>query len=256
MSQPIDSRKPPQLTTSGGSSWTTPQYMAAPSNYHANNGIRSPTASYASPSPYPGIYPYTSTSQGHHFTYLPAQDHGHIQIPSMNPTVYNTNSYECIEPSRGEHHRSSSPYGRSSSHAIPKSSTPPPVSPISPEESTIKKKRKRADARQLKALNETYNRTAFPSTEERLALAKELDMTARSVQIWFQNKRQSMRQTNRQSSNVGASTQPFSMSGQDTIDDLEPSMAYGGPIADTSRSSHSQQRRVRHNDDSEHRKWF
>lgn len=69
-------------------------------------------------------------------------------------------------------------------------------------EPTIKKKRKRAgedcthrsevpsntfrrlDAEQLKVLNETYNRTAFPSTEERIDLAKKLGMSARSVQIW------------------------------------------------------------------------
>lgn len=53
------------------------------------------------------------------------------------------------------------------------------------EEPTIKKKRKRADAAQLKVLNETYARTAFPSTEERAELAKKLDMSARSVQIWL-----------------------------------------------------------------------
>ena len=51
-------------------------------------------------------------------------------------------------------------------------------------EPTIKKKRKRADARQLEVLNATYARTAFPSTEERANLAKQLDMSARSVQIW------------------------------------------------------------------------
>jgi homeobox protein YOX1/YHP1 len=56
--------------------------------------------------------------------------------------------------------------------------------PSDPSEPTIKKKRKRADARQLEVLNATYNRTAFPSTEERAALAKQLDMSARSVQIW------------------------------------------------------------------------
>jgi homeobox protein YOX1/YHP1 len=52
-------------------------------------------------------------------------------------------------------------------------------------EPTIKKKRKRADARQLEVLNATYARTAFPSTEERAELAKKLDMSARSVQIWL-----------------------------------------------------------------------
>ena len=54
-----------------------------------------------------------------------------------------------------------------------------------PAEPVIKKKRKRADARQLEMLNATYARTAFPSTEERAALAKDLDMSARSVQIWL-----------------------------------------------------------------------
>ena len=53
------------------------------------------------------------------------------------------------------------------------------------QEPTIKKKRKRADARQLEALNRMYARTAFPSTEERQQLAKDLDMSARSVQIWL-----------------------------------------------------------------------
>ena len=52
-------------------------------------------------------------------------------------------------------------------------------------EPTIKKKRKRADARQLEALNGVYARTAFPSTEERQQLARDLDMSARSVQIWL-----------------------------------------------------------------------
>ena len=91
-------------------------------------------------------------------------------------------------------------------------------------EPTIKKKRKRTDARQPEALNRMYARTAFPSTEERLQLAKDLDMSARSVQIWlahtfvyithvvpelhslrFQNKRQSSRQGGRNPANPGPS---------------------------------------------------
>jgi hypothetical protein len=52
-------------------------------------------------------------------------------------------------------------------------------------ESIIKKKRKRADAAQLKVLDKIYQRTAFPSTEERQALATELDMPPRSIQIWY-----------------------------------------------------------------------
>ena len=67
-------------------------------------------------------------------------------------------------------------------------SAPPPVPrdvPSETAEPTIKKKRKRADARQLEALNGVYTRTAFPSTEERQQLARDLDMSARSVQIWL-----------------------------------------------------------------------
>jgi len=60
-----------------------------------------------------------------------------------------------------------------------------PVEPLQPEEPSIKKKRKRADARQLEVLNAVYARTAFPSTEERLKLANDLDMPPRSVQIWL-----------------------------------------------------------------------
>jgi homeobox protein YOX1/YHP1 len=65
---------------------------------------------------------------------------------------------------------------------------PPVMSPVEPpqlEEPAIKKKRKRADARQLEVLNSVYGRTAFPSTEERLKLANDLDMPPRSVQIWL-----------------------------------------------------------------------
>ncbi|KAN0111482.1 hypothetical protein V8E52_008505 [Russula decolorans] len=70
------------------------------------------------------------------------------------------------------------PYARTATSA------PSPVPydiPAETPEPTIKKKRKRADARQLDALNRMYARTAFPSTEERLQLAKDLDMSARST---------------------------------------------------------------------------
>ncbi|KAG9005550.1 hypothetical protein FRB90_010338 [Tulasnella sp. 427] len=53
-----------------------------------------------------------------------------------------------------------------------------------------KPKRRRADAHQLRVLNEVYARTAFPSTEERIDLGRRLGMSPRQVQIWFQNRRQ------------------------------------------------------------------
>lgn len=47
-----------------------------------------------------------------------------------------------------------------------------------------KPKRRRADPSQLRVLNEVYARTAFPSTEERADLGRQLNMTPRQVQIW------------------------------------------------------------------------
>ena len=75
------------------------------------------------------------------------------------------------------------PYSRSPDELSSARSSHPPTSPV--DYPVIKKKRKRADAAQLKVLNDVYSRTAFPTTEERQELARKLDMTARSVQIWW-----------------------------------------------------------------------
>ena len=81
--------------------------------------------------------------------------------------------------------RAATPLPYSRHGAAPASSAVPYDIPAETPEPTIKKKRKRADARQLEALNWMYTRTAYPSTEERLQLAKELDMSAKSVRIWL-----------------------------------------------------------------------
>ncbi|GAB5591374.1 hypothetical protein Unana1_06274 [Umbelopsis nana] len=57
----------------------------------------------------------------------------------------------------------------------------------------LKAKRKRANAYQLDVLNRVFDQTFFPSTELRVELGKQLGMSPRTVQIWFQNKRQSIR---------------------------------------------------------------
>ncbi|KAJ7079101.1 hypothetical protein B0H15DRAFT_788217 [Mycena belliarum] len=202
---PSDLRRLPPLSTTpapGRDDRWAPSYNAgAPSfNGSPNNHIRSPTASY--PASY-AAYP-TPNSYGYHVSDPRFTAPAAPQLMANDP-------------------RAVSPYGRrGTSHVSPP--TPPPVSPISSDEPAVKKKRKRADAHQLKVLNETYARTAFPSTEERLALAKALDMSPRSVQIWFQNKRQSMRQTNRQSSTAH---QSFSLSPEEQIDDIDYETAIG-----------------------------
>jgi hypothetical protein len=61
---------------------------------------------------------------------------------------------------------------------------------------TVKPRRKRVGPEQLKKLTDMLNMTQFPTYEQRHQLAKELRMTPRSVQIWFQNKRQNMKLMN------------------------------------------------------------
>ena len=62
-----------------------------------------------------------------------------------------------------------------------------------PSNRPVKPKRKRATSQQVNKLNEVFEQTFFPSSEVRLNLAMELGMTPRTVQIWFQNKRQGWR---------------------------------------------------------------
>jgi hypothetical protein len=59
---------------------------------------------------------------------------------------------------------------------------------------SIKPKRKRTSTQQLKYLQTVFDTNPFPSTDQRIEMGKELGMHPRSVQIWFQNKRQSLKQ--------------------------------------------------------------
>ncbi|ORX51954.1 hypothetical protein DM01DRAFT_1336944 [Hesseltinella vesiculosa] len=65
-------------------------------------------------------------------------------------------------------------------------------------EDKVKAKRRRANAKQLQILNQVFERTFFPSTQMRAELGRQLGMSPRTVQIWFQNKRQAMRTREKQ----------------------------------------------------------
>jgi homeobox protein YOX1/YHP1 len=183
LSQTEQRRLPPPLSSSpGGERWQQSGNYGMPAvhGYHASQAasLRSPSANY------PNTYmTYPGSNQGGAYTYLPTYD----QLPLGQQDQASV--FEDLDSVHMQHHhhqtqqRPISPYssrvGSSQTHP-----SPPPISPTTAEEPSIKKKRKRADAHQLKVLNETYARTAFPSTEERHALAKALDMSPRSVQIW------------------------------------------------------------------------
>lgn len=57
------------------------------------------------------------------------------------------------------------------------------------------KKRKRTvlTVKQHKVLAKFFEACAFPDSEQRISLGKTLNMTPRTVQIWFQNQRQKIR---------------------------------------------------------------
>ncbi|KAI7885439.1 uncharacterized protein EV154DRAFT_567756 [Mucor mucedo] len=59
-------------------------------------------------------------------------------------------------------------------------------------------RRKRATVKQTQALQKVFEMTAFPSTILRENLARYLGMSPRTVQVWFQNKRQAARKTFKQ----------------------------------------------------------
>lgn len=58
-----------------------------------------------------------------------------------------------------------------------------------------KAKRKRASPWQIRILEQVFDQTAFPTSSLRAELGFELGMTSRSIQIWFQNKRQAVRKS-------------------------------------------------------------
>ncbi|GAW04311.1 homeobox protein [Lentinula edodes] len=219
-----DSRKLPPLTTTSGlgrdDRWSsnTASYSVGPAENPSYSGIRSPTASYPpSFAAYPT--PNSTNNYGNPVPMTDAHTQSHIHAASHASMML------------PESHRPVTPSYAPSGLQIPPSYTPPPVSPTTgtANEPLIKKKRK-----------------PFPSTEERQALAKLLDMSARSVQIWFQNKRQSMRQTQtRQSSSSGttlhqsfgvSNPNEYDASGYESTGIHVPSSTY---VSRTSQESHT-----------------
>lgn len=69
--------------------------------------------------------------------------------------------------------------------------------------STAAKKRKRTvlSAKQHKILLKSFQECAFPDAEKREELGKSLNMSSRTVQIWFQNQRQKMKSQTQETRN-------------------------------------------------------
>ncbi|KAI9230824.1 MAG: hypothetical protein DHS80DRAFT_21063 [Piptocephalis tieghemiana] len=159
----------------------------------------------------PHSYPDHSVSHSDPVLSHPTQ---HAPPPSKNPPSplpyqIPTPPYQArsqLSPLRIRSHPSSprpvSWMGPSSSSSpSPSSSSSPsiPIPPSSPHSSS-RPRRRRANPQQLAILNQVFTHTFFPTSELRDQLALELGMSSRTVQIWFQNKRQQWRSRKKSSS--------------------------------------------------------
>lgn len=75
------------------------------------------------------------------------------------------------------------------------------------------KKRQRATPSQLQLLKKVFETTQTPTAETRLQISKEIDMTERSVQIWFQNKRAKAKNFVKKQENFNTSDLPYVSNG-------------------------------------------
>ncbi|KAJ3325111.1 hypothetical protein HDV06_004867 [Boothiomyces sp. JEL0866] len=60
-----------------------------------------------------------------------------------------------------------------------------------------KKKRQRTSQEQLQALSALFAQNPLPTAKQRQELAAQVGMTPRGVQVWFQNKRQTIKRMQR-----------------------------------------------------------
>ena len=175
-------RGPPMVAHPGGSMQppptTGPTLDSSGMTTHTGSG---PYAASAVSGPYtaamfaPGATPNApfGRSSGNAFGSDAPTGYGHSRYASMS------SAYDM-------------PLSRSFDAPYTTGATQFPTSPMSARV-TLKAKRKRASPQQLGLLNNIFEKTFFPSTELRNALGKELAMTSRTVQIWFQNRRQAWR---------------------------------------------------------------
>lgn len=111
-----------------------------------------------------------------------------LSSPSNETTTYHPRSNHSHHHNSHHHRHHHHHYSSSAAAAA-----------AAAHERALKAKRKRASPNQLVVLNRIFAQTYFPSTEIRIELGKQLGMSPRTVQIWFQNKRQALRSRGRHS---------------------------------------------------------
>uniref|UniRef100_A0A060TA12 ARAD1D19624p n=1 Tax=Blastobotrys adeninivorans TaxID=409370 RepID=A0A060TA12_BLAAD len=189
-----------------------PQGPHSPIHTHATN-----VSHHANPSPYyaPPQHNYAQSPRATTTVHTPAHspaNRNYVPLASQSPPMYRPGP-SSTAPTAATVPPPSQPvfqyHYRGPVAPVPAPPPPPPppapsvhsgiLGPPAPVPSSypyfdnnrhVKPKRKRATSYQVNKLNQVFEQTFFPSSELRLSLAMELGMTPRTVQIWFQNKRQ------------------------------------------------------------------
>ncbi|GAO47861.1 hypothetical protein G7K_2057-t1 [Saitoella complicata NRRL Y-17804] len=191
-----------RITLPSVRSLTAPSPIPPPAqNLNAMGVTSSPFSQYPPPQPTvsstPSSWSQNQQQQTQQQSYFPPPQ------PTYNQDRYNPYSSHNKSPMDMPPQRTHSMHHTPLSHAggplpprrprSPDTASPHISTSSTPAIQSVKPKRKRATTTQLSVLNKVFAKTFFPSTELRIALGKQLCMSPRTVQIWFQNRRQGWR---------------------------------------------------------------
>ncbi|KAF9124412.1 hypothetical protein BGW39_008218 [Mortierella sp. 14UC] len=170
-----------------GGGGNSQHYQQQQQHHHHHHHHHSSSHGYGGSSSLSGIHEMDENEEGHHHHHSSTKSSGskrshkseHGSSPSVHP-------FDTMDPSANSS-KSKKP------KRIKNAAGQEDMIVMDDEFYAVKAKRKRANASQLSVLNAAFERSYFPSTEERLRLSKQCRMCPRTVQIWFQNKRQSVK---------------------------------------------------------------
>ncbi|RYP48464.1 hypothetical protein DL768_005666 [Monosporascus sp. mg162] len=149
------------------------------------------------------------------------------------PAPVDTTSTSSSTPSSCGNKNSQSPSPSTASNPAP---TPATTSRRPPRKSTLtqqqkNQKRQRATQDQLTTLEMEFNKNPTPTANVRERIAEEINMTERSVQIWFQNRRAKIKLLAKKSLETGEDIDsiPESMRQYLAMQAMESGKGLGGP---------------------------
>ncbi|KAJ2705255.1 hypothetical protein FB645_002573 [Coemansia sp. IMI 203386] len=171
----------------------------------------------------------TSSASGGSYRHYQHHVHGsQHSMPYYNPRL-------SAGPSPSAYYEAGGAGSSGMGDGISSSLSPGPMQ----QATSIKGKRKRASPQQLEVLNKVFASTSFPPTDMRNSLARELGMTPRTVQIWFQNKRQASRQRD---GNHSRNTKSMAGPGTGILKgsrSMSPASSTGGHASPSPTASHT-----------------